>query len=308
MARVLVTGAFSNLGAAVAERLASAGDAVGTLTNRPAPPSTSLRPVVPLQFVRDHLVAALRGVDVVVNTYWVRTPSHGATFGQAVANSKLLVDAARSAGVRRFVQVSVTHAHHDSPSPYYAGKAAVDAAVRGAFDSWSIVQPSLVVGPRDVLTSNMAWFVRRFPIITVPRGEHPLQPALLDDVAALIARAAHHDENRVIEASGQERFTFARYLALLAEALGLRRRFVPLPPSLFLAATRPAAWLLHDDLVTADELRSLRRGSLVPEGAPTCSGSVRHWLHAHARELGRTYVNDRAVRRRSAKAATRPLA
>src|SRR5262252_10312054 len=94
----VVTGAFSNVGRAVAGVLVERGWQVRTLTNRrPAagdPPSEPL----PLHFEREHLVAALRGADVLVNTYWVRMPEHGASFDEAVANSRLLIDAAIASG------------------------------------------------------------------------------------------------------------------------------------------------------------------------------------------------------------------
>ena len=192
MPRILVTGAFSNIGAAVAERLGNAGADVLTLTNRePSGPLSAIEARA-LRFEQGHLTEALRGVDVLVNTYWVRTPSHGAGFGEAIDNSRLLIDAALDAGVRRLVNVSVLHAAAVSPSPYYAGKGVIDDYIRERFDDHAIVQPSLVVGPKDVLTSNMAWFVRRMPLIPAPDGD--MQPVLLDDLGRIVAGAKAREE------------------------------------------------------------------------------------------------------------------
>jgi len=46
---------------------------------------------------------SLRGVNTLVNTYWVRFDHRLFTHGQAVANTKILFSAAREAGVRRIV-------------------------------------------------------------------------------------------------------------------------------------------------------------------------------------------------------------
>lgn len=300
MPRILVTGAFSNIGAAVAERLGNAGADVLTLTNRePSGPLSAIEARA-LRFEQGHLTEALRGVDVLVNTYWVRTPSHGAGFGEAIDNSRLLIDAALDAGVRRLVNVSVLHAAAVSPSPYYAGKGVIDDYIRERFDDHAIVQPSLVVGPKDVLTSNMAWFVRRMPLIPAPDGD--MQPVLLDDLGRIVADAVLADgpTRLTIEAAGHERYTFRSYLELLAAAAGLRRRIVPAPRPVFAAATWVAGKVVRDDLVTRDELQSLASGYLVPAGEATCPGSVSDWLHENIGLLGHRYVNDSAIRRRSA--------
>lgn len=303
--RALVTGAFSNIGASAAEQLVASGTEVRTLTNREPRGRLADIETHALRFDPEHLVRAMQGVDVVINSYWVRTPSHGATFAEGIHNSRMLVDAALTAGVRRFVQISVTHTNESSRSPYYAGKAVVDDYVRSQFDDHAIVQPSLVVGAKDVLTSNMAWFVRRMPVIPVPADGFELQPVLLDDLGGLVADAATADGTTqlTIEAVGPERYTFRSYLRLLASAAGLRRRFPPAPEVAFVAGTWFAGKLLRDDLVTRDEMDSLRKGYLLPAGDATCTGSVAAWLHENIDVLGHCYVNDSKTRRESARRA-----
>lgn len=302
-----VTGAFSNIGQQTAIELAGRGWTVRTLTNRA--PSGPLAGIAahPLVFDRARLEAALAGADVLVNTYWVRLPGHGADYDEAVANSHRLIEAALAAGVSRVVQVSVTHARLDSPSPYYAGKARVDAHVAARCRSWATVHPTLVVGPKDVLTGNMAWFVRRSPLVLLPRGAYPLQPVTLADVGRIVADAAESEACGAIEAAGPDRWTFRHYIELLARALGRRAVVVEVPESIFVAVMALAGLALRDDIVTADEIRSLGRGSLVPEGPATGAESVADWLMANAAALGGRYVNDRRARRRGASiAAGRP--
>jgi NADH dehydrogenase len=53
------------------------------------------------------LARSLEGVASLYNTYWVRWERGGTTFANAVANSKALFEAARRAGVRRIVHVSL---------------------------------------------------------------------------------------------------------------------------------------------------------------------------------------------------------
>jgi uncharacterized protein YbjT (DUF2867 family) len=156
-----VTGAFSYTGSAVATALLHRGIAVRTLTNRHTPINRPGRPVDvrPLQFDDPkQLVDALRGSQILVNTYRVRYPSVGVSFERAVANTRLLFQAAVAAGVQRIVHVSVSNPSLDSPLGYYRGKAQAEALVRSLPVSYAIVRPTLIVGERDILVNNIAGF------------------------------------------------------------------------------------------------------------------------------------------------------
>src|SRR5439155_12990487 len=92
----VVTGAFGYTGRAIAERLLARGDVVRTLTNDPPSddPFGGRVCTSPLRF-DDSLVGALRGADVLFNTYWVRFERGDVTFDRAVRNSCALIDAAK---------------------------------------------------------------------------------------------------------------------------------------------------------------------------------------------------------------------
>ena len=71
--------------------------------------------VAPLQFDRpEELVESLRGASTFYNTYWVRFPHGEVTYEQAVENTRILIEAAREAGVRRIVHLSITNPSPDS--------------------------------------------------------------------------------------------------------------------------------------------------------------------------------------------------
>src|SRR5687768_191727 len=107
-----VTGAYSYTGRAIAEELLRRGREVRTLSrqNAPADPLAERLDYARLQFAdRAALVRALEGVDVLYNTYWVRFAHGETTFARAVANTRVLFDAAKEVGVRRIVHLSVTN-------------------------------------------------------------------------------------------------------------------------------------------------------------------------------------------------------
>ncbi len=303
--RVVVTGAFSNIGAATARELLARGLDVSTLTNRsPAAGDDPRIARSALQFEREHLVRSLEGARALVNTYWIRFPHGQTTFEHAVERSAMLFAAARDAGIERIVHVSVSNASLDSPLGYYAGKARVEQALQGAGPSWSIVRPTLVVGPRDVLTGNIAWFLRRVPVIAVPRGAgYRLQPVLIDDVARLLADRVASDVEDVVDAAGPDVLGFDDYIRVLGRALGRSPRLVRVPPRLMLAALDVAGVPLRDTILTPEELWGLRDELLVSHAPPTGESSVVDWLLEQGDQwFGHDYVNDTMSRFRSASA------
>lgn len=292
----VVTGAFSNTGEAVAAELARRGWLIRTLTHRPAPPGSAIEAFT-LRFDPIALEPALRGADVFVNTYWVRYPRGRVTFGTAVRNSLALVTAAQRAGVRRFVQVGVSNAVLESRLGYYRGKAEVDAGLRASGLSYAIVRPTLVVGPKDVLTNNIAWFLRRAPVFPVPSGGgYRLQPIVRAEAAAIVADAAESAERLELDAAGPDILTFREYVEGLAGALGLRRRVMSAPPGLILMSLRLAGVGLRDTVLTREELEGLREDRLVSHAPALGRVSVLEWLRVNGQSFGRSYMNDTRAR------------
>ncbi len=135
--KIAVTGAFSYSGKYITKRLLERGEEVFTLTNHPNRPDPFGGKVkaFPLDFGnKEELVQNLRGMDVLVNTYWVRFDKGNNTQPRAVENTKILVDAAAKAGVKRIVHISITNPSAESHLPYFWGKAANEKTVSRIWD------------------------------------------------------------------------------------------------------------------------------------------------------------------------------
>jgi uncharacterized protein YbjT (DUF2867 family) len=294
----VVTGAFSYTGRAIAEELLQRGRGVRTLTRRDAPadPLADRIERATLQF-RDEraLRHALEGADTLYNTYWVRFAHGATTFERAVSNTRVLLTAARAAGVRRIVHVSVTNPSADSPLPYFRGKAACEDDVRASGLSYAIVRPTLVFGPRDILVNNIAWGVRRVPVFPVAGdGSYRVQPVAVEDVASICADLGAADDDVVLDAAGPETLTFVELVGLVAAAVGRRVRIWQLSPDAVLVLARIAGTLRRDVLLTREELAGLRDELLVSRDPPLGRAGFRSWVAAHGESLGRGYVSELA--------------
>ena len=173
--RISVTGAFGYSGRYIASRLLQAGHSVMTLTNslkRNNPFGEKVQ-AFPLQFDQPHrLTESLRGMEVLINTYWVRFDHRLFTHDQAVTNTKVLFQAAKDAGVRRIVHVSITNPDIRSNLPYFHGKAELESVLTSLGVSYCILRPTVLFGKEDVLINNIAWSLRHLPMFGVFGAEN----------------------------------------------------------------------------------------------------------------------------------------
>lgn len=295
----LVTGAFGFSGSRIAQRLLDDGRRVRTLTRRQPGnhPLADKVETLPAEFDDLSLGRALTGVDTVYVTYWMRFLRGGATWAQLIDNVARLAGAARRAGVRRLVYVSVTNARADSSTAYFRAKAAAESALRSASTdgaSLAIIRPTLLYGEHDILINNMAWTLRRLPIFGIPGdGRYRVQPVHVDDVADLCIRSAAGNDALDLAAAGPETLTFNELVGIVRSAVRSRAWLVHLPPALVLPATRLIGLAVRDVVLTRDEIRELMESLLVSaDAAGACPTRFSAWIAEHADSIGRGYSSE----------------
>ncbi|MDP9251266.1 MAG: NAD(P)H-binding protein [Chloroflexota bacterium] len=291
-----VTGAFSFTGRAIAARLLDDGRQVVTLVRRsPAMNPFGGRIRVAETSLDDPaaLTSALNGVDTLYNTHWIRFERGDVTFELAIARTLRLIEAARQAGVRRLVHISVVNASESAPTDYFIAKARLEDRVRQSGLSHAIVRPTLTYGDGDILVNNLCWVLRRFPAFGVPGdGRYRFQPVHVDDVAAIAVRAGNQSADLETDAAGPDIMTFDEFVRLLAKAIGRRVWLVHMPPMLSLGASRMLSPLVRDVLLTAHEVTELTASLLVSADPPAGTIRLADWAVAHAGQLGRSYHSE----------------
>jgi len=296
--KVAVTGAFSYSGNYIARRLLERGEQVITLTshpNRPDPFDGKVN-AYPLDFEHlSELAASLDGVDTLYNTYWVRFDRGQNTQLRAVENTRKLVAAAVSAGVRRIVHISITNPSSESHLPYFKGKAANEGAVIESGLSYAILRPTVLFGREDILINNIAWLLRHLPIFALPGdGQYRLQPVFVDDLAALALDIGYAKENILWDAVGPDIFTFEELVSLIGSTLGLNRKLLRVSPALALTAARILSLFLGDVLLTPEEVDGLMAGLLVSNEPARCKKHLGDWLEENKRLVGIRYASELA--------------
>jgi uncharacterized protein YbjT (DUF2867 family) len=241
---------------------------------------------------------AFAGVDVFINSYYVRFNYGGATFERAVDHSRRLVAAARTAGIRKLVHVSVSNADERSDLPYYRNKARIERIVAESGIEYTILRPAIVVGPGDILVNNIAYFLRRLPVFTMfGRGAYRTQPMLLGPFAEVAVEAVDGSyRNQTVPVAGAADWTFLEIVRAVRQAVGSRARIVHAPPWVALAGLKVAGLFLHDVVLTRDEVKGLTREYLYASDPLRRGPDLADWLARDqvASTLGRQYASELA--------------
>jgi uncharacterized protein YbjT (DUF2867 family) len=296
--KIAVTGAFSYSGKYITSRLLARGEEVITLTNHPNRPDPFAGKVkaFPLNFQNEQeLISNLHGVDVLVNTYWIRFDKDNNTQPHAVENTKILVNAAAKAGVKRIVHISITNPSKDSHLPYFWGKAANEKAVIDSGMSYAILRPTVLFGKEDILINNIAWLLRRLPLFGLPGdGSYKLSPVYVDDLAELAVDAVYKKENYVWDAVGPDEFTFKEMVQLIGKTIDVSKLLIPLPPLLALWAAQFISIFAKDVMLTHEEVDGLMANLLISKESPRCKTSLEKWLEENKSSVGKQYASELA--------------
>jgi uncharacterized protein YbjT (DUF2867 family) len=295
---VVITGAFSYTGKYVTRLLLSRGYKIRTLTHHleRANPFADQVQAFPYNFDRpDQLIETLRGASTLINTYWVRFPRGKSTFETAVQNTRALINAAKNAGVRRIVHVSIANPSLQSPLGYYKGKAQLEQAVLDSGLFYTILRPTVIFGLEDILINNIAWFIRRFPAFGIPGdGRYRIRPIYVEDMAQLMVDAVEQEARTVLDAVGPETFTFEELVRLIASRLDRRVHVVLLPMPLAYVCTLLTGWFVGDIILTWEEYKGLMANLLAPEGPSSGKTRLNEWLAENREHIGRCYASELA--------------
>ncbi len=288
---VAIVGGSGLVGTALVERLLARGAGFVVVDRAPPRRAVHHHRVDLLQVDVDELAAVLRRyrvdrlVHLVARVDPPRDPAdRGLMRRLHEEGTRVVVDAAKAAGVRRFVLVSSAVVYgawpHNPvplsedapvapcPFPYAQDKAQQERVVIDAWGSagLSIVRPAIVYGPSaksyltELLRTRLPLIGRVLPALDGHRP--PLQFVHVDDVAAVVDAALHQDEDGVFHACASDwlsfgevaRLTGARVVDVDARlAAALLDPLVPLLPPSLRAPSSLFPYLKHPFVLSAEK-------------------------------------------------------
>ena len=233
---ILIAGASGRLGSMAAELLLAQGQAVRALTRTPLNlahlkqqgaevVSGDLRNTA-------SLASACQGVEQVVGAAHALV-GKGDNNPRTVddAGNRQLIDAAKAAGVKHFIFVSVRGASPTSPLEFFRIKYRIEEYLRASGLSFTILRPSAFMDLWAQLIGQP--LVEQGKTTIFGRGTNPINFVAVEDVARVVSIALQdaRARNRVIEVGGPENLTLNQVAEIFERASGrqAKTRHIPLP-------------------------------------------------------------------------------
>jgi uncharacterized protein YbjT (DUF2867 family) len=240
---LLVSGGTGFLGSAIVRELLGRGETLAVLGRDASRARRQFSDVLEaweadVRSPSEDLDRAMRGVDVVINCVQfpnspIENKARAWTFEEVDLNgTKNQVDAAKKAGVRRFVYLSGVGAAPDSPYHWFRFKWQAEEYLKHSGLEWVIVRPTWVYGPRDNSLNRILSFGNFLPFIpTFGNGKQDMQPVFIDDVARVSADAALKPEaaNHLFELGGPQVMSMDEVFKTALEAMGRKRPILHQP-------------------------------------------------------------------------------
>ncbi len=249
---IFLTGGTGYVGRNILRALAAAGHRVSTLIRRGSEEKIP-KDIQDVRHLRGvgHLIHgsletpdsyrdALSHCDAVINLPGLlrEFPSKGITFETVhFLGAKNLIDEARRAGVRRFLQMSALGVRAGAKTKYLSTKFCAEEYLKSSGLQWTIFRPSVIFGKENEGYANFFLVLRelltKFPfVVPVPgSGNYVFQPVAIENVADGFVKAltVQSSIGKAYDVAGPEQFTFNELLDIVSEKAGKRKIKFHLP-------------------------------------------------------------------------------
>lgn len=292
----VVTGSFGYIGKYITKELLERSREVKTITTHPDKPNPFGDKVKASSYNFDNpekLTRYLEGCETLYNTYWIRFNYRQWSFEKAIENTKVLFNCAKKAGVKKIIHISVTNVSLHDKLPYYHGKALQEEVLKNLGVEYTIVRPTLVFGIEDILVNNIAWTIRKFPVVPIfGSGKYKVQPIFVEDLAKIAVEASRLKGSQIIDAIGPETFIYAEFLKLISRELNRNVAYLHTPPSLGIFLGNIIGLFVRDVVLTKDELSGLMLSKLTSDQTPNGETFFSQWFQKNKNQIGIGYTSE----------------
>lgn len=278
---ILITGAAGYVGNNLVRLLVAQGQPVRALVHSPDKAAVRLADVrEQIEIVAgdvtrpETLRPALEGVSAVVHLVAVAIERQRGDYERINTQGTVnLVDAAKAAGVHRFINMSQNGADSRLPYRFLASKGRAQEVVAASGLGWTALRPSVIWGPQDEFANVQARLIKLTPLVfpIVGDGSARFQPVWVGDVVAVVARCL--DDASTIGGEyalgGPEVLTYAQIVRRVLEALGARRLTINVPVPLLRPVVKLMEVALPNPPVTTSLLDLLKVDNAVADNALT---------------------------------------
>lgn len=276
---ILVTGAAGYLGNQTVKKLVALGRPARALVRKRAKAELRLAEVAEqIEIVEgdvtrpESLAPAMQGVSAVIHYVAIAMEKGGQTYDSVNYQGTVnVLNAAESAGVKRFINMSQNGASSELPYRFLASKGRAQEYVAASNMQWTALRPSAIFGPQDEFFNTFARLLKITPLIfpLIGGGKAEFQPVSVYDVVEAVVRCLDDDSTIGAELTlgGPEALTLGEIERRIIAAMNTRRLLVPVPVALLRPAVQAMQALLPGSPVSTSLLDLLAVANTVPDNA-----------------------------------------
>lgn len=221
--------------------------------------------------VRDanSVLAAVRGASIVINLAAVGVEKGKQRFRAVnVMGARRVAEAAKAAGAKALIHMSVMGADANSPSLFARSRAMGENEVRAVFPSAIIMRPSVVFGPQDEFFNKLGMISRMLPVMPLFGGGTKFQPVYVGDVAEAFGKAVEGElkAGKTYELGGPDVLTNRELVERVLSNANRRNPILPLPSAVGRILAFPMG-ILPNPLITGEQVTLLGIDNVVSADA-----------------------------------------
>lgn len=277
---ILVTGGNGYLGSHITRRLVDNDHQVRVLIRNPELARQEKRlSGLELEWVAgdvtkpDTLAGAIEGVDTVIHTVAIAVEKGSTTYESVNYQGTVnVVEASRQAGVSQFINISQLGAKSDLPYRFLASKGMAQEYVAASDLNWTAFRPSVIWGPEDEFANTFAKLVPFSPIIyPIVDKQAQFEPVWVEDVSNAVVSSINNPavSRKEFELGGPEILSLEEIEERTLEAVGAKRKLVPVPPSFIRLIVTLMEKILPNPPVTRSLLELLAVSNVTSSNAIT---------------------------------------
>lgn len=266
---ILVTGASGYLGSHITRRLVENGSPVRAMVrNRQYAEAEGRLAGLDIQWVEadvtkpQTLIPAFENISSVIHTVAIAIEKPGLEYDiinyEGTVN---VVEAAKSTGTERLINISQLGADPSLPYRFLASKGKAQEYVARSDLNWTAFRPSVIWGPEDEFANTFAKLIPLTPLIFPIIGDDDarFQPVWVEDLVTCVVKSLE-DPNTIgkeYEIGGPEVLTLEEIEHRTMQALGANRLMIHFPMPILRTAVSMMEAMLPSPPVTKSLLELL---------------------------------------------------
>jgi len=218
---IVITGANSSVGINLLSHISEHEDINVTAGVRSERASSSL-PSLPRVKPRiisyedvDDLALAMKDVDCVVHLAGILIETKGTNYNTAnVEATAAVVNAAKQAGAKHVIFVSVVGASESSPNSYFRSKGDAEKLVSESGLAATVIRTPILIGPGTAGASSIVWAASQSKAKLLGGGNYSMRPLDVDDLSKAILNScmAMRDDVCIYELVGPEPILYSELI------------------------------------------------------------------------------------------------